>query len=134
MNDVSTSVNRQSHIFQLPKLKRACFISIPNRMNGGASLGITKRDLHSLVDTMPTNERALEKAYRLLSSVKEDVTTSVTPLPLPPSGLSYDAYIEFLNSHQLSSKDAEELESQLDEFDRIDNLTSSQKGLDTWES
>lgn len=97
-------------------------------------MGITKRDLHSLVDTMPTNERALEKAYRLLSSVKEDVTTSVTPLPLPTSGLSYDAYIEFLNSHQLSSKDAEELESQLDEFDRIDNLTSSQKGLDTWES
>ena len=96
-------------------------------------VGITKDDLHSLVEAIPTNQRALEKAYRLLSSVKDD-EGALKPLPLPGPGMSYDAYLEFLNGHQLSPTDAEELEHQLDEFDRLDNQALDGEDASQWET
>ena len=85
-------------------------------------MSITKDDLHSLVDNMGTNEQAIQKAYRLLSNALEEMD-QFKPIPLPGPGLSANDFFHFIQSNSLSPEDVEEMLRNVEEFDRLDNLT-----------
>jgi hypothetical protein len=93
----------------------------------------TKDDLYQLVDSIATNERAIKKAYELLSIVREQESDSIRPVPLRSPGISVDNFFKLLKNNRLSPENAEEMSRQVEEFDPMDNLVSGSED-NLWES
>ena len=93
-----------------------------NRANGVKDVNVTREDLHRLVDEVARDERMLDRAFQLLSSLKEEIR--VEPIPLPKEGTSAQEVIRFLESHRLEPEDAEEMIRFTEELDRLDNVIS----------
>ena len=86
-------------------------------------MAVTKKDLHHLIDEVATDEHTIDKAFRLLSSLKGEVDR-IDPIPLPTSGTSAEDLMRFFETHSLSPEDAEDMTRFTEEFDRLDNLAS----------
>ena len=86
-------------------------------------MAVTKKDLHHLIDEVATDEHTIDKAFRLLSSLKDEVDR-IDPIPLPTSGTSAEDLMHFFETHSLSPEDTEDMTRFTEEFDRLDNLTS----------
>ena len=93
-----------------------------NRANGVKDVSVTREDLHRLADEVARDERILDRAFQLLSSLKEEIR--VEPIPLPKEGTSAQEVIRFLESHRLEPEDAEEMIRFTEEFDRLDHVIS----------
>jgi len=73
-----------------------------------ANSAVTKKDLHHLIDEVATDEHTIARAFRLLSSLKDEVDR-IDPIPLPTSGTSAEDLMHFFETHSLSPEDTEDM-------------------------
>ncbi|MHB1684986.1 MAG: hypothetical protein ACYCYO_19540 [Bacilli bacterium] len=74
-----------------------------------------KKDLHHLIDEVATDEHTIARAFRLLSSLKDEVDR-IDPIPLPTSGTSAEDIMHFFETHSLSPEDTEDMTRFTEEF------------------